>query len=49
LNKNLGDYSQMPGLFILKDGKLKAQFHHHSAADRPDYLEFINSFLKKEK
>lgn len=49
LDKDLGDYSQMPGLFILKNGELKAQFHHHSAADRPDYLAFIKQFIKKDK
>jgi peroxiredoxin len=48
LDKNFGDHNQMPGLFILKNGKMKAQFIHKSAADRPNYLGFITNFLKKE-
>lgn len=45
-NKNWGDYSQMPGLFILKNSEIKATYKHDSAGDRPDYLKFIKKYLK---
>jgi peroxiredoxin len=48
LNKDWGDYSQMPGLFILKNGAVKAKFSHDSAAERPNYLEFIKKFIKQD-
>jgi hypothetical protein len=32
-----GDGFQMPGTFLLKDGKIAAAYRHRTAADRPDY------------
>jgi peroxiredoxin len=32
-----GDSLQMPGVFLLEDGRVKAGFMHQSAADQPDY------------
>lgn len=34
-----GDMKQMPGVFIIHKGKIKKQFIHKSAADRPNYTE----------
>ena len=45
-NKELGAVTQMPGVFILKNGELKAKFMHKSAVDRPDYLGLIDSYLQ---
>lgn len=33
----LGDGFQMPGVFLLKNGKIENQFIHQFASDRPDY------------
>lgn len=33
------DGFQMPGVFLLDKGEIKASFIHESTADRPDYLE----------
>ncbi|MBK9256431.1 MAG: AhpC/TSA family protein [Saprospiraceae bacterium] len=38
----VGDGFQMPGIFLLKDGKVIEQFIHKSVADKPDYDEFIH-------
>lgn len=32
-----GDGLQMPGVFLLEDGKVVAGYRHETAADRPDY------------
>jgi peroxiredoxin len=34
-----GDPRQLPGVFLVRDGKTVREFRHASAADRPDYLE----------
>lgn len=34
----LGDASQMPGIFIIQDGKVLGSFVHKFSSDRPDYL-----------
>lgn len=47
--KGLGKVNQMPGLFILHKGEVKAQFVHHSAADRPNYLEVVKNYLKTKE
>lgn len=36
-----GDGFQMPGVFLYHKGKVKKKFIHHSAADVPDYRQFI--------
>lgn len=33
-----GDGFQMPGVFLIRDGRVVSAFIHQSAADRPDYL-----------
>jgi len=37
IGKAKGDIYQMPGVFLLKDGKVVKKYIHRSAADRPDY------------
>jgi peroxiredoxin len=39
----IGDGFQMPGIFLLKDGKVIDQFVHKSVADKPDYDNFIHT------
>ena len=34
-----GDISQLAGVFLIKDGKLKKEFRHKDAGELPDYLE----------
>lgn len=34
-----GDGWQMPGVFLLRDGRIVGTFQHASAADRPDYRQ----------
>jgi peroxiredoxin len=33
-----GDYSQLPGAFLLHKGEILQSFRHSNASDRPDYL-----------
>ncbi len=40
--KQLGDGFQMPGLFLIEDGKITYSFIHESVADRPDYLKILS-------
>jgi peroxiredoxin len=37
----IGDGFQMPGIFLIKDGKVIDSFIHNSVADKPDYQSFI--------
>lgn len=39
----IGDGFQMPGIFLLRDGKVIDQFVHKSVADKPDYDNFIHT------
>lgn len=34
-----GDGFQMPGAFLVRDGKIVREFRHKTAADRPDYCQ----------
>ncbi len=34
-----GDGTQMPGVFLIRDGQVVRRFIHATAADRPDYVE----------
>lgn len=34
-----GDGFQMPGAFLVRDGKVVREYRHQTAADRPDYCE----------
>lgn len=40
--KQIGDSFQMPGIFVLFEGKIVDSYIHKSASDRPDYNKFIN-------
>lgn len=40
--KPAGDVAQMPGIFLLQDGKVVKEFVHKSVADSPDYSFFLN-------
>ncbi len=42
LARALGDSTQMPGIFIIKDGTVVDKFIHKHASDRPDYDEIID-------
>lgn len=37
----LGNYRQMPGVFLIKDGKIKNSYVYQTIADRPDYLSIV--------
>jgi hypothetical protein len=39
VGKMVGDGTQMPGVFLLRDGRVVRRFIHATAADRPDYTE----------
>jgi hypothetical protein len=36
-----GDAFQMPGLFLIRNGSIVRAFRYETAADRPDYAEFV--------
>ncbi|HRH99826.1 MAG TPA: peroxiredoxin-like family protein [Saprospiraceae bacterium] len=38
----LGDGFQMPGVFVIENGKITAQFKHKLASDKPNYLALLN-------
>lgn len=40
VGKLQGDGFQMPGLFVLEDGRITASYIHRDAGDRPDYCSF---------
>ena len=40
--KQIGDGFQMPGVFLIQNGKIMESFIHKSAADRPDYLALVD-------
>ena len=37
-----GDEYQMPGIFIIREGKIINQFIHKDPSDRPNYLNLLN-------
>lgn len=39
VGRPVGDVLQMPGAFLLHDGKVLRAFRHENPADRPDYEE----------
>jgi peroxiredoxin len=39
----VGDGFQMPGAFLVRDGRVLASFRHEDAADRPDYCEIATA------
>jgi peroxiredoxin len=38
----MGDGFQMPGIFMIFHGQILRSYRHQSAADRPDYVRFVN-------
>lgn len=42
VGKEMGDGTQMPGVFLLRKGEIVKQFIHDSAADKPDYEELAS-------
>lgn len=40
-SKRIGDGLQMPGIFLIKNGKIIQSFIHVSVADRPNYETFV--------
>jgi hypothetical protein len=49
VDSKLGDFTQMPGIFLLRNCEICEQFVHRSAADRVDYCKLINAFLTKNQ
>ena len=47
--KELGSTTQMPGLFMIQDGKIMDQYLHQYASDRPDYLQLIQCCINTVK
>jgi hypothetical protein len=41
LAQKLGDSTQMPGVFVIQDGKIRESFVHRYAAERPDYDRLV--------
>ncbi len=41
--KQVGDGFQMPGVFVIQEGKIKDAFIHRLSHDRPDYEDLINN------
>jgi AhpC/TSA antioxidant enzyme len=41
LAKRLGDSTQMPGIFMLQDGRIIERFIHRLASERPDYEQLV--------
>jgi peroxiredoxin len=43
VGKLVGDGFQMPGVFLLRTGRIERAFRHQTAADRPDYCELASA------
>lgn len=41
IGKESGDVKQMPGIFLINQGKILRGFRHQSPADRPDYCSTV--------
>lgn len=39
--QQLGDGFQMPGVFVIREGKIRGKFIHKLAGDRPSYLDLL--------
>ena len=39
--QQLGDGFQLPGVFVIRDGKVRGKFIHKLAGDRPDYVDLL--------
>jgi len=42
LKKPVGDTNQMPGVFLLHQGKIEKEYRHDFISDKPDYLELAD-------
>lgn len=42
--KQLGDGFQMPGVFVVKEGKIISEFRHKFASDKPNYKEMVDCY-----
>lgn len=40
--KQIGDGFQMPGIFVIQNGKVLEQFIHNQVADRPNYIDLMD-------
>ncbi|OAV45675.1 peroxiredoxin-like family protein [Lewinella sp. 4G2] len=40
--QQLGDGFQMPGVFVIRDGRVRGKFVHKLAGDRPDYIDLLD-------
>lgn len=49
LGNHLGDSFQMPGVFVIKDGKVMASYIHEVASDRPDYELLVANCTEHDK
>ncbi|MFM9956839.1 MAG: SelL-related redox protein [Phycisphaerales bacterium] len=38
IGRMIGDVFQMPGVFLIENGRVVGQYRHKSQADRPDYV-----------
>lgn len=47
VDSKLGDFTQMPGIFLVQNCQIREKFIHRSAADHADYCKIINAFLAK--
>ena len=43
IGKVQGDGFQMPGAFVVRDGKIIKSYRHDGSGDRPEYLDFVTS------
>lgn len=37
---------QLPGVFVVQNGRIRAEFRHRSPSDRPDYLRLVRSTMQ---
>lgn len=40
--RQIGDGFQMPGVFLISNGRILSEFKHKYASDKPDYLKMVN-------
>ncbi|MFM7203263.1 MAG: PEP-utilizing enzyme [Myxococcota bacterium] len=48
LGKLVGDGWQMPGCFVLHQGRILSSFPYDMVSDRPDYLAFVDAALTQD-
>lgn len=42
--KQIGDGFQMPGIFLIENGRITNQFIHNSVSDKPDYDRLVSCY-----